>query len=184
MELPPIRRRSPFLTAAACLVGAGCGSSAGSASPSPSSPDALDASTADVVTDDATIATEAAPGDTPDAGADDADDCTGVRCAPPPPCDQPCTTACCCDRSCPPAEPEGGTQAPPDAAADHDAGASCAGAGDCRLFSDMCGACTCLALAAAAADPVCPGPGVSCFRDPCTGQSAACVAGQCAAVGP
>ena len=75
-------------------------------------------------------------------------------------------------------------QAPPDAAADRDAGASCTSAGDCRLFSDMCGACTCLALGAAAADPVCSGPGVSCFRDPCSGQTAACVAGQCAASGP
>jgi hypothetical protein len=54
-------------------------------------------------------------------------------------------------------------------------------ASDCRLFSDMCEACTCDPLAAGAPDPVCPGPGVSCFRDPCDGLSAACVGGQCAA---
>ena len=185
MPFPPVLLRA----GAGCLLGAvlgvGCGSSGGSAAPS------RDASADDAVVDDGPTPTGAdgAPGDLPDAAATDAaatdaDDCKGVRCAPPPPCDQPCTTACCCDRSCPPAEAgaDGSTHGPDGGR--RDAGDSCTGAGGCRLFSDMCGACTCLALAASAPDPVCPGQGVSCFRDPCSGQTAACVGGQCAAQGP
>jgi len=50
---------------------------------------------------------------------------------------------------------------------------------DCRTFSDYCTGCDCRALANSEPDPVCPGPGVQCFVDPCFNQSAACVAGQC-----
>jgi hypothetical protein len=62
-----------------------------------------------------------------------------------------------------------------------DGGAACSDAGDCRVFPDMCGTCTCIALGASAASPTCPGPAIECFRDPCIGQSAACVGGHCAA---
>jgi hypothetical protein len=50
---------------------------------------------------------------------------------------------------------------------------------DCRAFSDYCTGCDCRALAASEPDPVCPGPGVQCFVDPCFNQRASCVDGQC-----
>ena len=50
---------------------------------------------------------------------------------------------------------------------------------DCRTFSDYCTGCDCRALANREADPVCPGPGVQCFVEPCFNQRAVCVAGQC-----
>jgi hypothetical protein len=50
---------------------------------------------------------------------------------------------------------------------------------DCRTFSDYCTGCDCRALARGEPDPVCPGPGVQCFVDPCLNQHAVCVGGQC-----
>ncbi len=35
------------------------------------------------------------------------------------------------------------------------------------------------ALAASDPDPVCSGPGVRCFADPCVGLTAVCLAGSC-----
>jgi hypothetical protein len=50
---------------------------------------------------------------------------------------------------------------------------------DCRTFSDYCTGCDCRALSSCQKDPVCPGPGVQCFVDPCRDQTASCVGGQC-----
>jgi hypothetical protein len=54
---------------------------------------------------------------------------------------------------------------------------------DCRLFSDYCTGCDCRALARGQADPECPGPGVSCLRDPCEGEAAECRQGLCIVAG-
>jgi len=83
------------------------------------------------------------------------------------------------------ARSNGDSASPSDAAPAVDAGtgpgASCASPGDCRLYSDDCGGCTCVPLHAGAPDPACNGTKVSCFVDPCEGKSAACVSGACAA---
>jgi hypothetical protein len=50
---------------------------------------------------------------------------------------------------------------------------------DCRTFSDYCTGCDCRALPVDAPDPVCPGPGVQCFVDPCMGGGAVCSSGRC-----
>lgn len=55
----------------------------------------------------------------------------------------------------------------------------CRSDADCRAFSFMCTGCECLALAANEAEPMCPGPGVQCFADPCLNKAAVCSAGQC-----
>src|SRR5262249_19885736 len=117
-------------------------------------------------------AAEDAPGERPDV-----DPCAGVRCAAPPPCDQPCM-GCCCNPSCPP--DAGRDAAPPvnDAAAG-DGGAACTSPSDCKIVPFECTGCECVALASGAADPVCSGPGVQCLIDPCDGKSAACVGGHC-----
>jgi hypothetical protein len=60
---------------------------------------------------------------------------------------------------------------------------SCAGDADCRLFSDYCTGCDCRALSNIDPDPVCPGPGVQCFADPCQGKTAQCANGQCVVTG-
>src|SRR4051812_1627392 len=57
----------------------------------------------------------------------------------------------------------------------------CQADADCRLFSDYCTGCDCRALGPNDADPVCEGPGVRCFADPCQGKTAACVNGACVA---
>lgn len=54
---------------------------------------------------------------------------------------------------------------------------------DCRTFSDYCTGCDCRALANGEPDPVCPGPGVQCFVDPCLNQTAVCEGGQCVLAG-
>lgn len=56
---------------------------------------------------------------------------------------------------------------------------ACATDADCRLFSDYCTGCDCRALGIHDPDPVCPGPGVRCFADPCATHAAACVNGSC-----
>jgi hypothetical protein len=50
---------------------------------------------------------------------------------------------------------------------------------DCRLVADYCTGCDCRALGRGEPDPVCAGPGVQCFANPCLNQAAACVAGRC-----
>lgn len=50
---------------------------------------------------------------------------------------------------------------------------------DCRTFSDYCTGCACDALSTSQPDPVCTGPGVRCFADPCGGQTAVCLNGSC-----
>lgn len=45
---------------------------------------------------------------------------------------------------------------------------------DCRTFSDYCTGCNCDALSASEPDPLCSGPGVRCFADPCMGHAAVC----------
>lgn len=58
----------------------------------------------------------------------------------------------------------------------------CRSAADCRLFDDYCTGCDCVALSINQSDPVCSGPGVSCFGAPCGGRAAACVSGACASL--
>ena len=55
----------------------------------------------------------------------------------------------------------------------------CATDADCRLVDDYCTGCDCRALLTSQADPVCDGPGVKCFAQPCMNKTAACVAGTC-----
>jgi len=87
-------------------------------------------------------------------------------CNPPPNCGKG-TCAAVCYGTCEPIEP------PPE-------GGPCASASDCRTFADLCTGCDCRSLSICEQDPVCPGPGVQCFVDPCAGQQAFCNAGHCA----
>lgn len=57
--------------------------------------------------------------------------------------------------------------------------AACKSDADCRTFSDYCTGCDCRVLSVGQKDPVCPGPGVQCFVDPCFNKQAACENGQC-----
>ena len=60
---------------------------------------------------------------------------------------------------------------------------SCTTDADCRAYSSYCAGkdpCACLALRAGEKDPVCPGPSVSCFVEPCAGKKAICSGGTCA----
>jgi hypothetical protein len=50
---------------------------------------------------------------------------------------------------------------------------------ECRLFSNYCDGCACLALSSSEPDPVCKGTIVACFVDPCRGDQAQCIQGQC-----
>ncbi len=50
---------------------------------------------------------------------------------------------------------------------------------DCRTFSDYCTGCDCRALANSASAPVCDGPGVRCFADPCMQKVAVCENSAC-----
>jgi hypothetical protein len=60
--------------------------------------------------------------------------------------------------------------------------AECSTDADCRLESNYCGGCSCLALAKGETGPSCTNP-VQCFADPCSVSTdvAACVNGQCVA---
>jgi len=122
-------------------------------------------------------------------------------CNPPPGCKpgRPCPAICygtcepkpvacgpttcpagqvCCNASCGICTPPGGVctqqicQPPP-------SGGPCATDSDCRTFSDTCTGCDCASLSICEKDPVCPGPGVQCFVDPCGGKQAFCNAGHC-----
>jgi hypothetical protein len=58
--------------------------------------------------------------------------------------------------------------------------AECRSAADCRLYSDYCGGCNCIALGPNDNPPVCSNP-FQCLVDPCEvpSHTAACVNGQC-----
>jgi hypothetical protein len=56
---------------------------------------------------------------------------------------------------------------------------ACRSDADCRPFAFMCTGCDCLPLATGSAEPMCPGPGVQCFADPCLNKTTVCDAGQC-----
>ena len=51
---------------------------------------------------------------------------------------------------------------------------SCVRDSDCRLFSDYCMQCACLALGVNQPPPPCNGNMVNCLRDPCSMNSAVC----------
>lgn len=55
----------------------------------------------------------------------------------------------------------------------------CTSDADCRLEADYCTGCDCAALSSKEKLPACSGPGVKCFADPCLGQVATCLSGQC-----
>jgi hypothetical protein len=94
----------------------------------------------------------------------------------------PCGTATCkngdvcCNASCGICTPPGGActqqicEQPP---------GECKTDTDCRAFAFMCTGCDCLALSPSDPAPVCTGPGVQCFADPCLNKKAVCTAGQC-----
>ena len=58
-------------------------------------------------------------------------------------------------------------------------GGACMADADCRVEADYCTGCVCAALTTGQSVPACPGPGVRCLRDPCSGAKAACVNGAC-----
>ncbi len=60
--------------------------------------------------------------------------------------------------------------------------ATCQRDADCRLFSDTCTGCDCRAIPTSAEAPLCSGPGVRCFADPCEKHKAVCRAGRCSTV--
>jgi hypothetical protein len=60
----------------------------------------------------------------------------------------------------------------------------CASDKECRLFSNYCEGCQCMALSIYETNPVCNGDIVACFVDPCRGAEAQCVKGQCVLSGP
>lgn len=60
----------------------------------------------------------------------------------------------------------------------------CATDKECRLFSNYCDGCECLALSASEPNPICKGDVVACFVDPCRNAEAQCVRGQCVLGGP
>jgi hypothetical protein len=119
----------------------------------------------------------------PDAGAPDAGTKPGEACG---------TKTCaagqvCCSPSCGICTPKGGAcpaiacgpgpVSPPDAGTP----AACQVDADCRLFDDYCTGCDCRALTKSEKDPICPGPGVRCFAEPCANKKVACVGGVCVA---
>lgn len=57
----------------------------------------------------------------------------------------------------------------------------CTSTEECRLYSDYCNGCNCIALAAGEQPPVCHGAVVQCFVDPCRGAVALCEEGSCVA---
>jgi hypothetical protein len=55
---------------------------------------------------------------------------------------------------------------------------------ECRLFSNYCEGCQCVALDDGEVDPVCKGDIVACLVDPCGNAAARCLRGQCVVDGP
>ena len=53
-------------------------------------------------------------------------------------------------------------------------GPKCLSDADCFLFSDYCTGCDCRALRTTDPAPICDGPGVRCFADPCMDHTAVC----------
>lgn len=111
--------------------------------------------------------------------------CEPRKNSPPPPPATCGSVTCaagqvCCNPSC-------GICTPPDGVCTQqvcEPTSECTADADCRTFSDYCTGCDCRALASSEPDPVCPGPGVRCFADPCMGQVAHCAAGTCALRSP
>lgn len=58
---------------------------------------------------------------------------------------------------------------------------SCVHDADCHLEADYCTGCDCVALGKGESVRTCPGPGVSCFADPCAIKTVACESGACVA---
>ena len=58
----------------------------------------------------------------------------------------------------------------------------CSRDADCRLFSDYCEGCNCVALGPGESEPKCTGNIVQCFVDPCLHLEARCEHGSCVAV--
>lgn len=54
---------------------------------------------------------------------------------------------------------------------------------DCRLFSDYCEGCNCVALGPDESEPKCGGTIVQCLVDPCHNLEASCQYGSCVAAG-
>ncbi len=83
----------------------------------------------------------------------------------------------CCNASC-------GICAPPDGfctqqVCEPTTLSECASDADCTTFSNYCDGCSCEALAAGEAEPICAGTTVACFADPCMSSEARCVSGSC-----
>jgi hypothetical protein len=74
--------------------------------------------------------------------------------------------------------------ATPDASTDGRAASQCSGSPDCKVASDYCGGCTCVALGAGESLPACNTTPVTCIVDPCSGHSATCGANGACAVSP
>jgi hypothetical protein len=91
------------------------------------------------------------------------------------------TNACvagefCCNESCGICAPAGGSCTMQQCLQPR---AECKTDADCRTFSDYCTGCDCRALSNSAPPPVCEGPRVECFADPCMRKVAACENGAC-----
>lgn len=86
--------------------------------------------------------------------------CAVVRCPKGTMCEENCGQA-----RCVPIEPK----------------PECVTDADCRLFSDYCEGCNCVALGHGEPNPKCNGNIVQCFVDPCLNLQAQCVYGSCVA---
>ncbi len=65
----------------------------------------------------------------------------------------------------------------PDSGKYSDVGANCEAG--CRLFSNRCNGCACLALSRSESNPSCDGGLVTCIVDPCDGKTAICTTDGC-----
>ena len=85
--------------------------------------------------------------------------CSVIRCPKGTMCEESCGQA-----RCVPIEPK-----------------ECVQDSDCRLFSDYCEGCNCVALGIGEPDPKCNGNIVQCLVDPCRNLQARCEHGSCVA---
>jgi hypothetical protein len=83
------------------------------------------------------------------------------------------------DTQLPKAEPAPAAAAPAAPSGNDNAAVGCSSDADCQALDMYCGGCECVALAASASPPTCPGEEVQCFAQPCRGQRAVCKAGAC-----
>jgi hypothetical protein len=77
----------------------------------------------------------------------------------------------CC--GCPPPA-DASADAPEDAPVGDASGGACTTPSDCRVFSDYCGSCTCIALGTNDPNPACDAGTVSCLVDPCLNHTSVC----------